>query len=71
MIEVDARGLSCPIPVIRVREAIEKHPGEEIRVIIDTMVTVENVTRMAENKGMQAAAPVEQDDEFVLDLKPA
>ncbi len=52
MIEVDARGLSCPIPVIRVRETIEQNPGKEILVLIEEEVTRENVSRMAENLGM-------------------
>ena len=69
MIEVDARGLSCPLPVIRVKEAIEANPGEEIRVLIDAMVTVENVTRMAHNMGLAVDEPIEEGDDIILNLR--
>ncbi len=51
MIEVDVRGYSCPIPVIRSREAMSEYPTEEIHVLIDEEVARENVSRMAENAG--------------------
>ncbi|MCK4721832.1 MAG: sulfurtransferase TusA family protein, partial [Dehalococcoidia bacterium] len=28
MIEVDVRGFSCPIPVVKTKKAIEEHPDE-------------------------------------------
>ena len=33
MYEVDARGLSCPEPLILVSEALKSHPGEQIKVL--------------------------------------
>ena len=44
---VDARGLSCPQPVILTRKAIE---GDEfpIEVWVDSVTSRENVRRMAE-----------------------
>jgi tRNA 2-thiouridine synthesizing protein A len=56
MIEVDVRGLSCPIPVIRAKEAMDKHPLGEIHVFIDEEVSRENVKRMAENAGWTVEA---------------
>ena len=53
MIEIDARGLSCPIPVIRVKDAMEQNPGEDIVVLIESQETKENVMRLAEGKGMK------------------
>ena len=71
MIEVDARGLSCPLPVIRVKDAIEKNPTEEVKVLIDTEETKENVTRMAENKGRKVEDKGMEGQDIVLVLKPA
>jgi tRNA 2-thiouridine synthesizing protein A len=51
MIEIDVRGLSCPIPVVQTKQAIEKNPGEPITVLLETEVSKENVTRLAENQG--------------------
>ena len=55
MIEVDARGLSCPIPVVKTKQAIDKNP-EEFCVLVDAYVQVENVTRLAQSKGYQCAS---------------
>jgi TusA-related sulfurtransferase len=54
-VEIDARGLSCPIPVIRVKEAIARNPGATIRVLIEDQETEENVTRLAEGLGLSVS----------------
>ncbi|MEQ8152138.1 MAG: sulfurtransferase TusA family protein, partial [Smithellaceae bacterium] len=47
MIEVNAKGLSCPIPVVKTKQAMEKNPQEEIVVFVDSNVAKENITRLA------------------------
>jgi len=72
MIEIDARGLSCPLPVVRVKNAMDGNSGDEIKVLIDTEETRENVTRMAENRGYAIVdETVDEDEEIILVLKPA
>ena len=44
---VDARGLACPIPVIRVKKALESTPQGRVVVLVDEQVAVENITRLA------------------------
>ena len=44
---VDARGLACPIPVIRVRKALESISQGRVVVLVDEQVSVENVSRLA------------------------
>jgi len=44
---VDARGLACPIPVIRVKKALERISGGRVIVLVDEQVAVENVARLA------------------------
>ena len=51
MIEVDVRGFSCPIPVVRTKKAIEGNPNEPIAVLVESAVSKENVSRLAENMG--------------------
>lgn len=51
MIEVDVRGLSCPIPVVKSKKAMEKNPGQSITVLTDNEVSKENVSRLAQNSG--------------------
>jgi tRNA 2-thiouridine synthesizing protein A len=61
MIEVDARGLSCPIPVVKTKQALDKKP-DECCVIVDAFVQVENVTRLAESLGYVCSS--EQDGDI-------
>jgi TusA-related sulfurtransferase len=48
---VDARGLSCPQPVIMTLDEIKKGSEKEIVVLVDTDTSRENVTRAAESQG--------------------
>jgi tRNA 2-thiouridine synthesizing protein A len=69
MIEVDVRGFSCPIPVVRTHKAIKEYPNEELTVLVETAVAKENVSRLAENEGYSVEIePL--DDEFRLHLIP-
>jgi len=51
MIEVDARGLSCPIPVVKTQQALDRNPGEPVTVLVESQVSVENVSRLARSRG--------------------
>ena len=48
---VDARGLSCPQPVIMTLDEIKKGSEKKIIVLVDTDTSKENVTRAAESQG--------------------
>ena len=63
---VDARGLSCPQPVILARKAIQG--GEfPIEVLVETVTSRENVRRAAEKLGCTVQGQ-EAGDEFKLTL---
>ncbi len=63
---VDARGLSCPQPVILTRQAMEE--GEfPIEVLVDTVTSRENVRRAAERAGLMVQVEA-VGDEFKLTL---
>ena len=47
---IDARGLSCPQPVLMTLDAIKKTSENEILVMVDSDVSKENVCRAAENR---------------------
>ncbi len=53
---VDARGQSCPIPVVMTRKALEKEKPARLEVLVDAQVAVENVTRCAHSLGYQVTA---------------
>ena len=48
---VDARGLSCPQPVLLTMEKIKKIKKGEIVVLVDTDTSKENVSRAAISQG--------------------
>ena len=51
MVEVDVRGFSCPIPVVRTKKAIEQNANEPLTVLVESAVSKENVSRLAQSKG--------------------
>lgn len=63
---IDARGLSCPEPVILTRQAMAG--GEAAyAVLVDNNTSKENVTRYAEHQGYRVSV-AEADGEFTLTL---
>ena len=59
MTQLDARGLSCPEPVILIRKAMAgKEPRYEM--VVDNPVSQENVTRYAEHQGYRVTVTEEQ-----------
>ena len=63
---IDARGRSCPEPVIRIKKAMES--GEaHYELVSDRITAAENVARYAESNGY--AAKIEQSGEdFVVKM---
>lgn len=67
MNEVDARGLSCPMPVIKTKNALESIEEGEIVVIVDDATSRDNVIRLAKSKGCTISEE-RMGDEFYLTL---
>ena len=52
MIEVNAMGDACPIPVVKTLNAMKELNGAgTVRTLVDNKTAVENLTRLAESKG--------------------
>lgn len=60
MIEVDARGLSCPLPVMRTQGALLDGPGE-LTVLVDSGTARANVIDALETAGYSADASEDGD----------
>jgi len=58
---VDARGFSCPQPVLMTMDEIKKVDSGEIVVLVDTDTSRENVSRAAASKGWQVKDVREED----------
>lgn len=52
---VDARGYSCPIPVVMVQKAVKADAPATLEVAVDNQCAVENVTRFAKSAGYRVA----------------
>lgn len=64
---VDARGLSCPQPVLLALNEIKKMNKGEIVVLVDTDTSKENVSRTATTQGWQVEVNrVDEDYRLVL-----
>lgn len=63
---LDARGLSCPEPVVMIRRAMMSKDAEYI-MVVDNPTAKENVTRYAEHQGYKVAV-TEKDDEYTLTI---
>jgi selenium metabolism protein YedF len=65
---VDARGLSCPQPVLETRKAMARPEVESIRVLVDNAAARENVSRMAATLGWAVCVEKDAEPEIVLRL---
>jgi len=66
---VDARGLSCPQPVLMAVEVMEKLGSGEILVLVDTDASKENVGRAARAKGWQVREVRSEGEEYHISLE--
>lgn len=66
---IDARGLSCPQPVLETLNVIKKLSDGEVTVLVDTGTSKENVIRAATGLGWQVEEVTENDGVFRIALK--
>ncbi len=62
---IDARGLSCPEPVVLAKEALLSKPQQE-EIIVDNRAAVENVSRFAKASGYAVTLREEGMDTHLL-----
>lgn len=66
MEQLDARGLSCPEPVIMIRKAMLSG-GAAYEMVVDNLASRENVTRYAQHQGYTVSV-VEKGGEYTLTM---
>jgi len=67
-ITIDAKGFSCPQPVLMFMEAAGSGKEKEIIVLVDTDASKENVSRAAESKGFTVKEIQQNGDEYRISL---
>lgn len=59
---IDARGLSCPAPVLMAKEAVEKDHLAVVEVLVDNEAARENVSRFLGSQQFSVSAVLEGND---------
>jgi TusA-related sulfurtransferase len=68
---IDARGLSCPQPVLVTVEALGRVKAGEVAVLVDTETSKENVTRASASLGWQVKEVQQEGGDYRLILEKA
>jgi tRNA 2-thiouridine synthesizing protein A len=65
---IDARGVSCPQPVLMTKKAVEKGP-DKIEVLVDNNTAKNNVSRFLTNQGYKLEYKNEDEDILIIARK--
>ena len=65
---IDARGLSCPQPVLMTLDALKTTDASEMVVLLDTEASKENVSRAVESQGWQVLDIKEEGQTYRLEI---
>ncbi|MGL4343775.1 MAG: sulfurtransferase-like selenium metabolism protein YedF [Cellulosilyticaceae bacterium] len=66
---IDARGQACPIPVVETKKVLGiLGVGDAVEVAVDNAIAVENLTKMASQKGLEVGAEKIDENHYVVTL---
>ena len=66
---IDARGLSCPQPVLMALDEIKQTSDTELVVLVDTEASKENVSRAVESQGWQVREIKADGETYQLEIQ--
>lgn len=65
--ELNARGLSCPLPIVKTKKALaDMTPNQVLKVISTDTGSVKDMAAFAEQTGNALLSTVEENGEFVF-----
>lgn len=68
--ELDARGLNCPLPILKTRKAInDMEVGATLRVVSTDPGSVKDFPTFAKQTGHELIASEENEEEFIFILR--
>jgi len=68
--ELDARGLNCPLPILRTKKALtDMQSGQVLKVISTDPGSVKDIAAFAKQTGNELLAANEQNKEFEFFVK--
>ncbi len=65
---VDARGMACPLPVVKANQALAGMKDGVLEVHVDNAAAVENLKRMARQKGLNPEVQEAETGHFVVTM---
>lgn len=70
--EVDARGLNCPLPILRIKKALNTlNAGEVIRMRATDPGSVKDIEAFCHQTGTELLSSEEEKGEFVFTMRKA
>ena len=67
--EIDARGLTCPHPVMETERVLRKLEKGTVVTIVDNAAARDNVSRLAKSMGCTVSIEKKEDDYFLTITK--
>lgn len=67
LVRVDARGMSCPQPVLMAKKTLESNKNG-FEILVDNNVAKENVSRFIKNAGLKVTVE-EVEEDFLIKAK--
>lgn len=64
LVQIDARGVSCPQPVLMTKKALAENPSG-VEIIVDNNTAKNNVERYAKNQGYKVEFTTKDDSIFI------
>ena len=61
---LDARGLECPLPVVKTKELLKEN--QEVKVLVDNEIAIENLTKFARVRQYQIQTGKQESDYFAI-----
>mgnify|MGYP000849112368 CR=1 FL=1 len=62
---IDARGLSCPQPVMMAKKALDSSKESELEIMVDNATARDNLLRLAKHSGCKADVTSDGEDFIV------
>lgn len=68
--KIDARGMQCPLPVIETKKAVDAMTESGIIIVtVDNEIAVQNILKLAKQKGLDAESQTISKDEYKVTLQ--
>jgi selenium metabolism protein YedF len=66
---VDATGMACPLPVIETKKALKEMSAGQLDVIVDNVVSLQNLEKMAKQMGLDHSLESVHDSKHIIHIR--